>query len=275
MSELIIVDDDAGIRTLTLNRPDKLNAMSTGLVEALSAQLAAAAVDESVRVVVIAGAGRSFCAGYDLGEEPADDAGVAEGLRKSLSRLIEVFDQPQPVLAEVHGHCLAGGCDLMMMCDLAVASEDAVFGQPEIKFGSAVVAHVMPWLIGARRAKELLLTGFDRLDAFTAKAYGLVNRVVPRADLHEETMSLARQLAVVDPGVMRLTKRAINVGWERAGFREALAEALEIGISIETAPAPERMEFERIASEQGLGEALRWREGRFSPDPGGSPSESG
>lgn len=275
MSYLVIVDDEAGVRTLTLNRPDKLNAMSTSLVEALSAQLAAAAADESVRVVIIAGAGRSFCAGYDLEEGPTDDTRIAEGLRRSLSRLLEVFDHPQPVLAEVHGHCLAGGCDLMMMCDLAVASEDAVFGQPEIKFGSAVVAHVMPWLIGARRAKELLLTGFDRLDAFTAREYGLVNRVVPLADLHEETMSLARQLAVVDPGVMRLTKRAINASWERAGFREALGEALEIGISIETAPAPERVEFERIAAEWGLGEALKWREGRFSPNPGGSSPESG
>ena len=98
----------------------------------------------------------------------------------------------------------------MMMCDLAVASDDAVFGQPEIRFGSTVVAQVMPWLIGARRAKELILTGHDRLDAVEAHRIGLVNRVVPRQDLEAETMHLARELAVVDPAVMTLTKQAIN-----------------------------------------------------------------
>src|SRR5690606_10264645 len=131
----------------------------------------------------------------DLDEEsPADDDVVAKGLRNSLAKLIEVYDQPQPVIASVRGHCLAGGCDLMMMCDLVVAGDDAVFGQPEIRFGSAIVAHVMPWLIGARRAKELVLTGFDKLDAATASSYGLVNRVVPGAELEAATMDLARSL---------------------------------------------------------------------------------
>ena len=124
------------------------------LVEAFSAELAEAAVSEETRVVVVlAGAGRSFCAGYDLSEEA--DPSPKPALRRSLDRLLELFDHPKPIIAQVQGHCLAGGCDLMMMCDLAVASEDAVFGQPEIRFGAAVVAHVMPWLIGARRAKEL------------------------------------------------------------------------------------------------------------------------
>jgi len=264
MPDLVLVSDESSVRTLTLNRPDKLNALSSALVEALSEELGRAARDDSVRVVVIAGAGRSFCAGYDLDEEaPKGEEEVARALRHSLSRLLQVYDQPQPVIARVQGHCLAGGCDLMMMCDLAVASDDAVFGQPEVKFGSAVVAHVMPWLIGARRAKELLLTGFDRVDARTALDYGLVNRVVPRARLDDDTMALARQLAVVDPEVMALTKQAINTGWESAGFRDALRKAVEIGIEIETAKAPERVEFERLAAEEGLAEAIRWRDRRF------------
>ena len=80
-------------------------------------------------------------------------------------RMLEIFDHPKPVIAQVHGYCLAGGCDLMMMCDVAIASEDAIFGEPEIRFGSGVVTMVMPWLIGARKAKELLLTGEDRISA--------------------------------------------------------------------------------------------------------------
>jgi enoyl-CoA hydratase len=261
---LLLIEDDGPVRTITLNRPDKLNALSSELVDQLSRALATTADDENVRVLVLAGAGRSFCAGYDL-DEPGgdDDASIAQGMRDNLDRLLEVFDQPQPVIARVQGHCLAGGCDLMMMCDLVVASEDAVFGQPEIRFGSAVVAHVLPWLVGARRAKELVLTGFDRLDAHTAVSFGLVNRVVPADRLGEETKTLARQLAVVDPEVMRLTKQALNAGWEQAGFREALHAGIEIGIEIETSKSPERVEFERISKEQGLRAAVEWRDGRF------------
>jgi enoyl-CoA hydratase/carnithine racemase len=151
----------------------------------------------------------------------------------------------------------------MMMCDLAVASEDAVFGQPEIRFGSTVVAHLMPWLIGARRAKELILTGRDDVSAEEALGMGLLNKVVPRESLDKETMQLAAQLAVVDPTVMTLTKRAINRSWEMAGFRQALVDGVELGAEIETARSPERDEFDRIAAEQGLKEAIRWRDERF------------
>jgi enoyl-CoA hydratase len=259
---VLLVEDTGPIRRLTLNRPEKLNALDSALVEALSDALGQTAEDAGVRVVVIAGAGRSFCAGYDLSEESGAESAL-DGLTNSLDRLFEIFDHPRPIIAEVHGHCLAGGCDLMMMCDLAVASDDAVFGQPEIRFGSTVVAQVMPWLIGARRAKELIMTGHDRLDAAEAHRIGLVNRVVPRQDLEAETMRLARELAVVDPAVMSLTKRAINRSWEAAGFRQALIEGVELGAEIEATQAPEREEFDRITAEQGLKEAIRWRDQRF------------
>jgi len=263
MSELVLVEDRGPIRRLTLNRPEKLNALNQELTDSLSVALAEAADSDEVRVVVLAGSGRSFCAGYDLEEGSSTErAAILESLTHSLERLLEVFDHPNPVIAEVQGHCLAGGCDLMMMCDLAVASDNAVFGQPEIRFGSTVVAHVMPWLIGARRAKELILTGTE-IDAIEAERIGLVNRVVPGDRLGDETMRLARELAVVDPVAMRLTKRAINRSWEAAGFREALQEGVEIGAEIESARVPEREEFERIATESGLKEALRWRDERF------------
>jgi enoyl-CoA hydratase len=263
MSEAVLLVEDVGaVRRLTLNRPDKLNALDSALVRALSDALGDAAEDAGVRVIVIAGAGRSFCAGYDLSEESRPES-VLDGLIQSLDRLLEVFDHPRPIIAQVHGHCLAGGCDLMMMCDLAVASDDALFGQPEIRFGSTVVAQVMPWLIGARRAKELIMTGHDRLDAVEAHRIGLINRVVPRHDLEGETMRLAKELSVVDPAVMTLTKRAINRSWEAAGFRRALIEGVELGAEIEAARAPEREEFDRIAAEEGLKQALLWRDHRF------------
>jgi enoyl-CoA hydratase len=263
MSGLVLEHDEGLVRVLTLNRPEKLNALTGEMVEILSERLAVAAGDDT-RVLVLTGAGRSFCAGYDLSEEPDPTHGPAEGLRHSLGRLLEVFDHPKPVIAMVRGHCLAGGCDLMMMCDLAIASDDAVFGQPEIRFGSAVVAYVMPWLIGARRAKEMLYTGEDHLTAAEAERIGLINRVVPGDRLEDETMNLASRLAVVDPRAMQLTKRAVNAAWERSGMREALEAGVELGGIIESDRVPEREEFERIVAEEGLPAAVRWREGRFA-----------
>jgi enoyl-CoA hydratase len=259
------------VRRLTLNRPEVLNALSAELVEALSDALRRAAADEDARVVIVRGAGRAFCAGYDLKEEaereaargPLDAAGWREELAGSVDRMLELFDLPKPIVAEVHGYCLAGGCDLMMMCDLAVASDDALFGEPEIRFGSGVVTMVMPWLIGARKAKELLFTGEDRIPAEEALRIGLVNRVVPHDRLEEETLALARTIAVLDPVAVSLTKRAINHAWEAAGFRQALAANVDLDAVIESAEVPERKEFNRIRAEQGLKAALAWRDARF------------
>lgn len=272
MTEPILLEETLGpVRRLTLNRPDVLNALSAELVERLSQALASAADDDEVRVVVVRGAGRAFCAGYDLKEEaerearegPLDVAGWQRELQHDVDRMLELFDHPKPVIAEVHAYCLAGGCDLMMMCDLAVASDDAVFGEPEIRFGSGVVTMVMPWLIGARNAKELLFTGEDRIPADEALRLGLINRVVPRDRLEDETLELARAIAVLDPVAVSLTKRAINRAWELAGFREALRANVDIDAVIEAAEVPERVEFNRIRAEKGLKAAIAWRDARF------------
>jgi enoyl-CoA hydratase len=272
MTEPVLLEEDLGpVRRLTLNRPEVLNALSTELVDALSAALAKAAGDDEARVVVIRGAGRAFCAGYDLKEEAEqhaeqgvpDEAGWREELADSVDRMLELFDHPKPVIAEVHGYCLAGGCDLMMMCDLTVASDDALFGEPEIRFGSGVVTMVMPWLIGARKAKELLFTGEDRIPADEALRIGLVNRVVPRDRLEEEALALARSIAVLDPVAISLTKRSINRAWEAAGFRESLEANVDLDAKIESAEVPERQEFNRIREKQGLKAAIAWRDARF------------
>jgi enoyl-CoA hydratase len=277
----VLLEESLGpVRRLTLNRPEVLNALSTGLVQRLSEALARAADDEAARVLVIRGAGRAFCAGYDLKEEaeqqaahgPMDGAAWREALAGDVGRMLELFDHPKPVIAQVHGYCLAGGCDLMMMCDLAVASEDALFGEPEIRFGSGVVTMVMPWLIGARRAKELLLTGEDRVPADEALRLGLVNRVVPPDRLDQETLALARRIAVLDPVALSLTKRAINRSWEAAGFREALQANVDLDAVIEAAEVPERKEFNRIRAERGLKAAIEWRDARFRDDQGSGPS---
>jgi enoyl-CoA hydratase/carnithine racemase len=276
VTEPILLTEDLGpVRRLTLNRPDRLNALSHDLVEALSSALADAAGDNAIRTVIIRGNGRAFCAGYDLKEEaeqrategPPDIASWRSELARDVQRMLEIFDHPKPVIAEVHGYCLGGGCDLMMMCDLTIASDDALLGEPEIRFGSGVVTMVMPWLVGARKAKEWLLTGEDRITAAEALRIGLVNRVVPADQLSDHTLDLANSIAKLDPVAISLTKRSINRSLEVAGFREALMANVDLDTIIESAEVPERQEFNRVREEQGLKAAIAWRDARFRDGP--------
>jgi enoyl-CoA hydratase/carnithine racemase len=268
VAEDVLLSEDLGpVRRLTMNRPKSLNALSGELISAMSDAFASAGKDESVRVVILRGAGRAFCAGYDLNEDAEagskDVAGWYEELRDSAAHMMEIFDNPKPVIAQVHSYCLAGGCDLMMICDLCVCSEDAFFGEPEIRFGSGVVTMVMPWLLGSRKAKELLYTGEDRINARDALAMGLVNRVVGIEELDDATLELANEIAKNDPVAIAMTKKSINRAWEVAGFREAIVSNVEMDSIIEAAEVPERIEFRKITQEQGLKAAIAWRDARF------------
>jgi enoyl-CoA hydratase len=267
-SEHVLLTEDIGpVRRLTMNRPKALNALSGELIDALSVAFADAAVDERVRVVVLRGAGRAFCSGYDLSEDAQagtkDSAGWYRELQESADRMLEIFDHPKPIIAQVHSYCLAGGCDLMMICDLCVCSDDARFGEPEIRFGSGVVTMVMPWILGVRKSKELLFTGEDRISADEALRIGLVSRVVERDRLDSATLDLANEIAKNDPFAISMEKQAINRVWEVAGFREAIASNVQLDVLIETAELPERAEFRRITLERGLKAAIEWRDARF------------
>ena len=177
--------------------------------------------------MILRGAGRAFCAGYDLTEDARGGAKDArrwhEELAHSTDAMLEIFDHPKPVIAQVHSYCLAGG----MRPDDGVRPRGGrrrrLLRLAEIRFGSGVVTMVMPWLVGVRKAKELLFTGEDRIAADEALRIGLVNRVVPRDELDDATLALAEEIAKNDPFVVRRTKRAINRAWEVAGFREAIA----------------------------------------------------
>ena len=267
---VLLVEDAGGIRRLTMNRPASLNALNGELIEAMSSALAEAAADDDVRVLILRGAGRAFSAGYDLNEDAG--AGVLdarawyEELRRSTERMLEFLEHPKPVIASVHSYCLAGGTDLMLACDLAVAADDAIFGYVDVRFGSGVVSMFLPWVVGVRAAKELLFTGEDRLPASEALRIGLVNRVVPRDRLDDETMELAEQIAKNEPFVVQTTKRAVNRVLDVAGLRAALAANTELDVLIETANLPARDEFRRITVEQGLKAAIAWRDARYRGD---------
>ncbi len=263
----VLLSEDLGhVRRLTMNRPRSLNALNGELMDVLMSALDAAAASEDVRVVILRGAGRAFCAGYDLNEDA--DAGVMdadrwrEELDRSTTHMLRILDHPQPVIASVHSYCLAGGTDLMLACDLAVAADDAVFGYVDIRFGSGVVTMLLPWVVGSRRAKELLFTGEDRVPASEALRIGMVNRVVPRDELDDATLSLAEDIAKNEPFVVQATKRSVNRTWDVAGFRASMEANTEIDVEIETANLPDREEFRRLTQEEGLKAAIAWRDAR-------------
>jgi enoyl-CoA hydratase/carnithine racemase len=266
--EPVLLSEDLGrVRRLTMNRPMALNAVDTGLIEALSAALAGAARDDGVSVIVLRGAGRAFCAGYDLNEdaddEPMDSSSWHRVLRHDTLRMLEILDHPKPVIASVHSYCLAGGTDLMLACDLAVAADDSFFGYVDIRFGSGVVSMFLPWVVGVRKAKELLFTGEDRIAADEALRIGLVNRVVPRDRLDDETLALADEIAKNEDFVVQSTKRSVNRAWDVAGFRAAIEANTELDTIIETANLPARQGFRDITQRDGLKAAIAWRDAKY------------
>jgi enoyl-CoA hydratase len=249
-----------GVR-LVLNRPSKLNAISAELRDALTDAIAEAAADERVRVIVIAGAGRAFCSGYDLSETaPATAWAWRDVLGRDVEATLAVWSCPKPVIAQVHGYALAGGLELAMACDLIVAAEDAQLGEPEIRFGSAPVTLLMPFVIGQKKTRELLLTG-DLIDAAEAERIGLVNRVVPMDALASAVDELAEKLARVPPDVMAPTKLMLNRAMDAAGF----AAAVEMGLDLQSFVnmSETAREFDAIVRRDGLKAALAWRDARY------------
>ena len=262
---LLTTPTEWGVR-LTLNRPAKLNALDSALVGALVDALDAAEANPDVRVIVLEGAGRAFSAGYDLTEEAGSpiDGPVRwrELLAVDVATTLRFLDSPKPVIAQVHGYALAGGLELAMACDLVVAAEGTMLGEPEIRYGSAPVTLLMPYLIGQKRTRELLLTG-DLVDAAEAERMGLVNRVVSADRLAAEVDALADRLARTPPEVMALTKRMLNRAMDAAGFRLAVESGLDLGAMINAADTPEQREWDAIVRRDGLKAALAWRDQRY------------
>jgi enoyl-CoA hydratase/carnithine racemase len=260
------IDDHVGI--VSLNRPDKLNAISADLKRTLVERFHEADRDAATSVVVLRAEGRSFCAGYDISPNPARDARKGNTLAWHASLTDDValemtpWDMTKPVIASVQGHCLGGGCELAMLCDLTIAADDAVFGEPEIRFSNVGPALVMPFVIGLKRARELLYLG-DTIDAQTALAYGMVNRVVPRAELEAATLKFARRLALISPEALAGTKLAVNRGADAAGFRNAIRAGLDVVAPLYAARTEVGAKFDELRQKEGLGAALRWRAQQF------------
>ena len=277
MADPVLLTDRTpwGVR-LTLHRPDKLNALSSALVTALSDAIDAAAADPDVRVIALAGAGRAFCAGYDLTEEAAGDiqgpVAWRDLLAADVAATMRVLDCPKPVIAQIHGYALAGGRELAMACDLVVAADGTKLGEPEIRYGSAPVALLMPFLVGQKKTRELLFTG-DLVDAVEAERIGLVNRVVPAERLVAEVDALADRIARTPPEVIGPTKRMLNRAMDAMGLRQALEAGIDLGAIVNAADTPEQREWDTIVRRDGLKAALAWRDRRYDERLSGHASD--
>ncbi len=213
--ETLLVSDENAVRTLTLNRPDALNAFNETLKIELADALKAAERDDAVRCVVITGAGRAFCAGQDLKDvaSAGDDASLGDSLRRLYNPIVtRIRRMEKPVIASVNGVAAGAGCSVALACDMRVAAETASFIQAFVRIGlvpDSGATFLLPRLVGMGKALEMTMTG-DAVSAVEAERLGLVNKVVPRDGLEEATMALATRLAAAPTRAIGLTKRAMN-----------------------------------------------------------------
>lgn len=264
------VEEDELRATITIDRPDRMNALSSRTLDEISSALADAEANERVRAVVVTGRGEAFSAGFDLVEdtEAATTGGednaapTGDELLDSVENITDVFydiwQLNTPVVAAVNGHCLAGGSDLALVCDVLVASEEATFGYPGQRLSGHPPLMTYPFFMGIHQAKELLLTG-KVIDAERAERMGIFNRVVPAGDALSEAYAEVDEIKKVPGNGVRICKHSINSVAERQGLRTAfkmsefldpLAQMMELSV--------ERHETINSDDEKGMDALLEW-----------------
>jgi len=229
---ILLTDDPAPhVRRLTLNRPGKRNALSNALRGEIFSALEAGDADSEVHVMIIRGAGTCFSSGYDLaylGPTPYHAAGgQGSWARHVVEGCFKVWDLAKPVIAQVHGWCLAGGSELAVACDLVYVAEDAQIGYPPVRSISPPDNHYHAWLMGMRAAMEQMLTG-DAIDGLEAVRLGFANRAYPAGDLESQVLAMASRIAKVDPELAQLNKRAVHRQMEAMGMRNGLRAGTEL-----------------------------------------------
>lgn len=275
--EQIIFEVERGRARIILNRPEKLNALSGYLQRELNDALWRADADPEVHCIILKGNGRSFCSGYDLTPSPPPQNPTALGPARPTRRgqsmeddawrleqgqhlRMAIWDIHKPVIAQVHGYCLAGGTDLALLCDIVVAAEDASIGFPPVRAMGSPVAHMWTYLVGPQWARYMLLTG-DSIDGREAERIGLVWRAVPADQLEAEVERLADKMAMIDTDLLAANKRISQIAMEMMGARTIQRMAAEMDARAHLSPAVR--EFNQISREQGLKAALEWRDAKF------------
>jgi enoyl-CoA hydratase len=272
---LVLVDTPAPyVRRVTLNRPEKRNALNATLRREVTEALREGDRDPEVRVQVVRGAGPCFSAGYDLSPEPGE-YGVEGGGEGAFQRTVVglwtgIWDLDKPVIAQVHGHCLAGGSELATGCDLVYVAEDAKIGYPAVRFGTPDMQYHV-WLMGLRRSMELMLTG-DAMSGTEAVEAGFANRAFPAEDLDEQVLERAQRVAQIPADVLQINKRTVHRAMGHMGIREALRAGTEMSA---LATHTEGFKaFIAAARDKGLTKALSERDQAFGDGRTARPGSS-
>ena len=270
MTELVLYEQIDAVAVISLNRPERLNAMDQAMLKELNQAAERAEQDDRIRAVVLTGAGNAFSSGFDLkAQAESTPQGIDEWrpvLRRNFDACMSFWHLAKPTVAAVHGPALAGACELSMACDITIADETAIFGEPELRFGAGIVVMLLPWMVGPKRAKEIILLGLDDISAREAKEMGLINRIVPKGEDLNTALSIAKKLSRIDSSLMAQTKQALNRSYAIMGMEEALEFALETDTQIEGEGMPTKAKFLQIARDQGLRAAITWRDSLTEDD---------
>jgi len=264
-SKIIVDDPRPHVRRITLNRPEKRNPLSNELRSELFAALQAADTDPEVRVTVIRGAGPCFSAGYDLASNVAKDqpfytaGGLGNWPRHVVEGFFHMWDMAKPIIAQVHGYCLAGGTELATACDLVYVAEDARIGYPVVRSISPPDNQFYPWIVGLRRAMELMLTG-DHMSGLEAVECGFANRAFPEADLEDNVLRIAERVAKVPSDLQQINKRAVHRQMDAMGIRAGIRAGTEMQ-QLATYTATTQAHLQELR--KGLTDALSKRDAEF------------
>ena len=279
MAGSVLYERDEAVATLTLNRPERLNAITPELIDDLRAELGRAWADDQVRVIRLRGAGRAFCAGYDIGwgaavmEEteagrPWDPIADYQMMSRFVEAYMSLWRSPKPVLAQVHGFCVGGGTDFALCSDLIVCADDCRIGYPPARVWGSPTTAMWVYRLGLERSKRLLLTG-DALDGQRAVEWGLASESAPPDELDAAAMDLARRVALLPANQLQMMKLLVNQAIEQMG----LGVSQLIGTLLDGAArhTPEGVEFSRRAAAD-VRDAVRERDAPFG-DYGAQPRE--
>ena len=271
--ETIEYDARDGVARIVLNRPQRLNAINPQLIEDLRSAVAEANDDASARVIVLSGAGRAFCAGYDLdwGTKAEDASQRAQsgqwdpvrdylGMSRNVRAFMSLWESPKPVIAQVHGWCVGGGTDMALCSDLIYVAQAAQIGYPPARVWGEPTTVMWVYRLGLEHAKRLMLTG-EPLTGVEAERLGLASKAVPADRLAQETEALARRLATIPLSQLALSKLLVNQAYENMGLRTSqLIGTVFDGIARHT---PEGIAWRDLAMKEGFREAVRRRDAPF------------
>lgn len=253
----VLVDKKGRIGYITLNRPDKLNALNAQLFSELDGALADIEKDDSISVVIIKGSGRAFSVGYDVSENARPTVTEdRDKLEEFTRRWLKVWEFPKPIIAQVHGFALAGGTQLLASCDIVITAEDAQFGFPSLPLGGGFVGIYWGWHVGHQRAKMLDLTAGSRISGREATEYGFAARCFKAGELEEKTLEIAKGIAKTPLDILKLKKQAHNRIMELQGFRTGVMFGPEQDAIIHTTDGIKLMK-DKIG-DLGLKGAIKW-----------------